>query len=61
MGRLRCASLAGDNSSQPGMILGDQLRRKGPVEGRLSPELLPGLQSGLPVLALSVGEEEWPS
>lgn len=59
MGRLRCASLAGDNGSWTGMILREQLRRKGPVEGRMSPELLPGLQYGLPVLALSVDEEEW--
>lgn len=54
--RLRCASLAGDNGSQPGMIFREQLRRKGPVEGRMSPEQLPGLQYGLPVLALSVDE-----
>lgn len=33
---LRCASLAGDNGSQPGMILKDELRRKGLVEGRTS-------------------------
>lgn len=60
MGRLRCASLAGDNGCRSGMILRDQLRRKGPVEGRMSPELLPGLQYGLPVLTLRVDGEDGP-